>query len=416
MLRRSLSLAPLLAAALAAGGCGDNTSPPGNPPPTDRGPGLVVVNNDPDFATTSISLLDRSTGQVTRGDCIDSGAHPPGVTLALSGDVGVPSWPQPGHPVLLIDRTSSVLTWLDPATCAPTHQLDVSTGFAANPHDVVGVSPTKAYVTRYGFNPTPTPDPADRDDGDDLLIIDPSVPAVTGRIDLSSYVIPVAGQVMKARPDHARLVGSTLFVALNEINDDFGKAVGHGRVIAIDTATDQVTATIDIPELADCVDMSYLEDSKTLVVLCTGDYLARDPLQTSGIAYVDVTASPPAVVRHQMASAFGGRTLAAYTGIARDGALGFGVTPGAFTGAPHDQLWSFDVASGQATRVTEAAESFVYGAVLIDPDHQRLYLTDASPSAPRIQIYDYSSGTAVHQTAVTPDAAHGLLPRAIAWY
>lgn len=428
MSRRSLSLASLLAA-LAAGACGNNSSHSNGPPPDSGagsdagsdgvatpGAGLVVVNSDPNFATTSISLLDRSTGQVTRGDCIDSNSHPPGVTLALSGDVVVPSWPQPGHPVLLIDRRNSVLTWLDAATCAPTHQLDVSTGFAANPHDVVGVSPTKAYVTRYEFNPTPTPDPNDRDDGDDLLIIDPSVPAITGRIDLSSYVIPVTGAVMKARPDRARLIDGTLFVALNEINDDFRKALAHGRVIAIDTATDRVIATIDIPELTDCVDMTYVEASKTLVVLCTGDYLAADPVQTAGIVYIDVTASPPVEVRHQMASAFGGRTLGAYAGIARDGALGFGVTPGVFGDTPHDRLWSFDVAGGQATPVTDAMDSFVYGAILVDPGHQRLYLTDALGNAPRVQIYDYSSGTATHQTSVTTDAEHGLLPRAIAWY
>jgi hypothetical protein len=427
MPRRSVSFASLLAAALTCGAC-DDSSQSSDPPPPDSGSGgdsdnvatpgvgLVVVNGDPGFATTSISLLGRSTGQVARGDCIDSGSHPPGTTLALSGDVVVPSWPQPGHPVLVIDRKNSVLTWLDPATCAPTHQLDVSTGFSANPHDVVGVSPTKAYVTRYGFNPAPTPDPADRDDGDDLLIIDPSVPAITGRIDLSTQVIPVSGAVMKARPDRARLIDGKVFVVLNEINDDFGHALGHGRVIAIDTTTDQVIATIDIPELADCADLSYVEASKTLVVLCTGDYLAADPLQTSGVAYIDLTASPPVEVRHQIASAFGGRTLGAYSGIANNGGLGFAVTPGVFGGTPHDRLWSFDVASGRATAVTDASDSFVYGHVLVDVGHHRLYLTDAADNAPRIQIYDYSSGTATRQSSVVTDAAHGLLPREIAWY
>lgn len=436
MPRRSLSFASLLAVALTAGACGDNSSRsnPGSPPP-DSGPdsgsgsgsdsgsgevatpgaGLVVVNGDSNFATTSISLLDRSTGQVTRGDCIDSGSHPPGVTLALTGDVVVPSWPQPGHPVLLIDRQSAALTWLDAATCAPIHQLDVSTGFAANPHDVIGVSPTKAYVTRYGFNPAPTADPTDHDEGDDLLIIDPSVPAITGRIDLSSSVIPVTGAVMKARADRARLIDGTLFVALNEISDDFG-ALAHGRVIAIDAATDQVTATIDIPELANCVDLSYVEASKTLVVVCIGDFTAVDRAQTAGIAYIDLTASPPVEGRHQMTSAFGGRVLGAYSGIARDGALGFGVTPGVFNSTPHDRLWSFDVAGGQATPITDAGDSFVYGTVLVDPAHQRLYLTDAFATTPRVQIYDYASGTATHQAAIETDAAHGLLPREIAWY
>jgi hypothetical protein len=415
MSRRSLSFVSLLAAALLCGACGDNAlrSLDASPQPPDSGTGLVVVNSD--FVSTSISLLDRSTGQVTKSDCIDSGSHPPGVTQALTGDVVVPSWPQPGDPVLLIDRKSAALTWLDPATCAPTHQLDVSTGFAANPHDVIGVSPTKAYVTRYDANPHPTPDPGDRDDGDDLLILDPSVPAITGRIDLSSYAIAVTGVTMRARPDRARLIGGTLFVALNEISSDFS-TLAHGRVIAIDAATDQVTATIDIPELANCVDMSYVEAQKTLVVLCTGDYTAADPTQTSGIAYLDVARSPPAEVRHQVASAFGGRTLAAYSGIANDGALGFGVTPGVFGGTPHDQLWSFRVASDQATPITDASDSFVYGTVLVDPGHQRIYLTDAAATMPRVQIYDYASGTAMHQTSVTTDAAHQLPPREIAWY
>jgi hypothetical protein len=427
MSRRPPCFASLLAAALLCSGCGDNAlrSLDASPPPPDSGTdtgsgnvetpgaGLVVVNSD--FASTSISLLDRSTGQVTRGDCIDSGTHPPVITLALTGDVVVPSWPQPGNPVLVIDRKSAALTWLDPATCAPTHQLDISTGFAANPHDVIGVSPTKAYVTRYDPNPTPTPDPNDRDDGEDILIIDPSVPAITGRIDLSSYAVPVTGAMILARPDRARLIDGKLFVALNEISDDFG-TLAHGRVIAIDAATDQITATIDIPELANCVDMSYVAADKTLVVLCTGDYTAADPTQTSGIAYIDVTASPPAEVRHQLASAFGGRALGAYSGIANNGALGFGVTPGVFDGTPHDQLWSFDVASGHATPVTDASDSFVYSAVLVDPGHQRLYLTDAFADTPRVQIYDYAGATATHQTSVTTDTAHQLPPREIAWY
>ncbi len=427
MSHHSLCFTSLLAAALICGACGDNSSHSldASPPPSDSGTdsgsnnvatpgvGLVVVNGD--FVSTTISLLDRSTGQVTNGDCIDSGARPPGITLALSGDVAVPSWPQPGNPVLLIDRKNAALTWLDPATCAPTHQLDISTGFAANPHDVIGVSSTKAYVTRYDPNPTPTADPNDRDDGNDILIIDPSVPSITGRIDLSSYAISVTGAMMKARPDRARLIDGKLFVALNEISNDFG-TLAHGRVIAIDAATDQITATIDIPELADCVDMSYVEASKTLVVLCTGDYTAADPTQTSGIAYIDVTASPPAEVRHQTASAFGGRTLAAYSGIANNGALGFGVTPGVFGNTPHDRLWSFNVASDQATMITDADDSFVYGTVLVDPGHQRMYLTDAFADMPRVQIYDYASGTATHQTSVTTDTAHKLPPRAIAWY
>src|ERR1043165_9580425 len=85
------------------------------PPPSDGrdgdgvaveppGIGLAVVNSD--FASTSISLLDRTTGQVTNGDCINSATRPPGNTLALSGDVVLPSQPQPGNLILALDRAN----------------------------------------------------------------------------------------------------------------------------------------------------------------------------------------------------------------------------------------------------------------------------------------------------------------------
>lgn len=422
MSRRLLCIA-LPLAALTCAACSDNAPHAAGAKPSigsdgivTPGVGLVVVHNDfPSFTSSSISLLEPTLGQVTFDDCIDSGSTPPGVTTALSSDVVVPSWPMADHSVVVIDRTNAVLTWLDPATCTPKYQLDVSSGFFANPQDVTGASTTKAYVTRYNPNPSPTAAAGDHDDGNDLLIIDPSVPAITGSIDLTPYDLSVNGTAVRARPDHARLVNGTLFVTLNELSDDFETAVGHGRVLAIDTATDQVTATIDIPELADCQGLTYVEATHTLVVTCTGNYLADDPLQTSGIAYIDVTASPPVEVGHQMAAAFGGHSLGAYTGIADDGALGFGITPGDFM-TVQDQLWSFDVAGGQATELSDATESFVYNALLVDPGHNRLYLTDATSTMPRLQVYDYSSGTATHQTAIETDPAHHLSPTAISWY
>jgi hypothetical protein len=396
------------ALALLATACSDGPAHrPGGGAPT----GLVVVHSD--FQSSAVSLLDGATGAVTNPDCINSGSTPPGITLALSGDVVLPSWPLPGNPVVTIDRTNGALTWLDPATCTALRQLDVSTGFRANPHDVIGLSATKAYVTRYERNAAPTADPADRDDGDDLLIIDPSVPAITGRIDLASHAVAVAGAQIQARPDRARLIDDQLFVVLNNVSGDF-KALGHGRVVAIDTATDQVTATIDIPELFNCGGLAYVEATQTLVVTCAGDFTAADAALTSGVAYIDV--SPVALIRDQMAAAFGGRALGAYSGVANDGTLGFAVTPGVFGGPPTDQLWSFDVATGQATKLADASDSFTFGTVLSDPAHKRMYLTDADFTTPRVHVYDYASGTAVLETSIDTDPLHGLPPRELAWY
>ena len=162
------------------------------------GRGIAVVNGD--YQSTSISLLDPAKGLLNNPDCINSGTHVPGITLALSGDVGLPSEPQPDHELVAIDHANSALTWIDSTTCKPVRQLNVSTGFYSNPHDVIAVSATKAYVTRYEKNATPTASTTDFDDGDDLLIIDPSVPAITGRIALSSYATAVTGKTIQARP------------------------------------------------------------------------------------------------------------------------------------------------------------------------------------------------------------------------
>ncbi|MBC7976910.1 MAG: hypothetical protein H7138_18195, partial [Myxococcales bacterium] len=324
-----IRLVPLSFAALTLStACGDNAVVrPDAPPPLDGAPdsplpdggpdaesspgiGLAVVNSD--YASTAITLLDR-TGQVTHADCINSGTRPPGNTLALSGDVVLPSQAQPDHLLVTIDRTNAALTWIDPSNCAPLRQLDVSTGFFANPHDVVGISPTKAYVTRYERNANPTPDPADRDDGDDLLIIDPSVPAITGRIDLGRYATTVTGASIQARPDRARLANGKLFVVLNNISDDFG-TIGAGRVVVVDPATDQVTGTLDLPAgLQNCGGLSYVEATKTLVVACGGNYSQPSQVASSGLAFVDVAVSPPVVTRQLPATAFGGRPVAGFS-------------------------------------------------------------------------------------------------------
>jgi hypothetical protein len=419
MARLSSATSSALLSIVWLAGCGDDAHrapdsgvelPPSDGPTgvAELGAGLAVVNSD--YTTTSVSLLSRATGEVTKGDCINSGTHVPGSTLTLSGDVVLPSQAQPGNPLLVIDRSNGVLTWLDPSTCAPLRQLDVSTGFFANPHDVIAVSPTKAYVTRYEKNPTPTADPADRDDGQDLLIIDPSAPSITGRIDLSSYAVAAAGAAILARPDRARLIGSKLVVSLGNIDGAF-QASSHGRLIIVDTVTDQVSATVDLPYKG-CGGLSYVETSKTLFVACGGFYKDEPQIDGSGIVSIDFAASPPVEIKRQPAAPFG-RPLGGYTGLARDGALGLAVAPG----FPKDELWTLDTATGAASKLDDASDGFTFGTVLVDPVRERAYLTDGDMAAPRVHIYSYAGGAAPsRQRSVDPNPVVGLPPREIAWY
>ncbi len=373
--------------------------------------GIAVVNSD--YVSTSISLVDPGTGTVENGDCINSGTHTPGNTLALSGDVGLPSQPQPMHLLVTIDHANSALTWIDPSNCTPLRQLDVSTGFYANPHDLVAVSATKAYVARYEKNSTPTADPGDHDEGDDVLIIDPSVPAITGRIDLSTYAVAVENAAIQARPSSMLLVGSSLYVMLENLSGDFASA-GHGRIVVIDTATDTVSGTIELETLKNCGGLSYLDSTHTLIAACGGSFSDADQKAASGVAYIDLAASPPTVTRTVPASAFG-RALAGFSGIARDGALGFGVTYGELSGTPKDQFWTLDVPAGTATKLADASDSFTFGGVLVDPEHERVYLTDAAMAEPRVHIYSYAAAPTL-QSSVDVNPSIGLPPRGLAWY
>lgn len=401
MIRLAL-LSISLTALVGAAACGDDSSTFGAP---NLGSGFAVVNSD--FAVSSISLLDNN-GKLAAGDCFSSSTKVPGATLALSGDVVLPSAAQPGNEIVAIDRGNASLTWLSPETCKPLRQLDVSTGFKANPHDVIGVSSTKAYVLRYELNPTPGAKQFDA--GDDILIIDPSKPAITGRIDLAPYAVQGTGPKIQARGDRALVIDGTMYVALSDLSADFQTA-GPGRLVMIDTATDKVTGTVDLPDLNNCSGLSFLDDKNTLFVSCQGLFALADPSSTSGVFAVDVSASPPKVTHIAAATPFGGLPLGSYSGVARDGALGFAVTSGAFTPPPTDVLWTFDPVAGTATALSTATESFVYGIVLVDAGNQRVYLTDATSTKPQVLEFTYTAtGTPKLATGVSVSPA-GLPPR-----
>jgi hypothetical protein len=174
---------------------------------------------------TSIATYDLATGSL-RDDCVRSGVTSPVLAQELSGDVVLPSAPQERGELVVIDRKNAVLTFVAPTSCMPRAQLSVSTGgFKSNPHDVVSVSTHKAYVVRYDANLAPTSDPSDFDEGDDLLVIDPSIPMILGRVPLSGYAA-TTGAGFHANPDRALLVGGLVYVTLNNLGKD---AAGPGR-------------------------------------------------------------------------------------------------------------------------------------------------------------------------------------------
>jgi hypothetical protein len=369
--------------------------------------GLAVVSSD--FKSAAVSLVDPTTGMVTKDGCLSSASKAPQLSAALSGDVVLPSRPQPGNPLLVIDRKQSVLTWVDPKSCAVLRQLNVGGGFNANPYDVVAVGPTKAYVLRYDANK------AKPEEGSDLLVIDPEKGTMGPTIDLRPHVGEApTGKTLLPRPSAGVLLGGKVHVVLNKQDAAFG-AAGPGRVVIVDPATDKVTGAIDLPTLRNCGSIAPL-GATGLAVSCGGAF-SDGPKQIdgSGIAWIDLSASPPVIKKVVEAKAFG-RPVSFDTVTVLDESVAFTVTAGAFMGGPKDALWAFDWKGGAPRKAFESTESFVLQA-FVDTAGRRLFVAEATDKSPKVHVFKIDAGGATTASGTfVSNPSTGLPPRHLAWY
>jgi hypothetical protein len=383
--------------------CGDDT---GSAPGRDGGlAGVVVVNSDY-LSSSSVSFLDRD-GSLLLDGCFNTGS-------GLSSDVVLPTEIPPGGPVAVIDRGNAAITWLDPATCAPLRQLSVGTGFASNPHDMVTLSAGKAYVTRAEENGHPTPAHEDFDDGNDVLIIDPSQPKAVGRIDLA----PFAPAGVLPRADRALLVGGIVYVSLNANSADYA-TYGAGRIVMIDPAIDQVTGTIDIPGAKNCGAMTYVAAANRLLLACNGAYgEPAGQAASSAIVAIDLGLSPPVVVSQVGAAATVGLPFSNTALAALDGMTALAVANGDLSHVPPpDALWSLPLDGAAPTKVFDSAEGFAIGAVLVDAEKHHVLAADGTTkSSAYLRIFDFSSGVFIASKTVETNLTQKLPPRALAFY
>jgi hypothetical protein len=354
---------------------------------------------DSDYMSVSLAVADAATGMVAHDGCVSSGSKAPGLTTALSGDVVLPSQPQPGHELLLIDRTNAVLTWLDPASCQVLRQLNVGEGKPANPHDVIPVSAHKAYVTRFA------------EEASDLAIIDPTAATIIGHVDLRGLSTqPDGDKPALVMPDRGLLVGGKVYVSLGEMSADY-QTGGPARLAVVDPATDAVSGTIDLPSLRSCGVVTALPDGSKLAVGCSGIY--ADPatqIGQSGVGWVDLAASPPAV-SVVAAAAFGAPVSAGDVAVLSPNAA-FTIAVGDTTSKRPDALWAFDFAGGPPRKVLEGTQPFTLGGLLGDPATGKVFVGDANPTTPRIVVIDASNAAA----APTSVSVNGLPPRSLALY
>jgi hypothetical protein len=314
-----------------------------------------------------------------------------------------------GGDLWVVDRGNVALLVLDPATCAVRRQLSVATGFRANPHDVVVLSETKAYVTRYEKNLSVT-DPASTSGGDDVLVVNPVTGAVTGRIALASYAAPVDGASIQARPDRAVIAAGKVFVTLGSQDAHFA-ATGEGRVVVIDPATDQVTASLALTGLSSCSEMDVRPSESTLYVACGLDNLVQ-----SGVALIDLSVDPPVVKRVVAAQVLGSQPLNFSWVAAVSPARILVGTFGSFDPAVSDGVFALDPGTGRSVSLATAD---AYNLGRASAGGGRLFVPDATATRPRVLIVDVSGASldpAPQPQSLDFDPAKRLLPREVAWF
>jgi len=343
--RASIAIAfcPLFAIATACDAPPPPESSPVDLPEGPCGRALVVVSTD--YASTSVALVGFD-GTVHAPAILTSGSEAPGLSVALSGDVVAASERATDGRVVLVDRyPASAITWLDPRTPDAPMQLDVQTGFASNPQDVLDLGGGRALVARYEANLDAGREPFDA--GSDLLLVDTREPAIVGRVDLAPAMADAAAGILP-RPARLRRVGDRVAVLLAAYSADFSDSA-DARVALVDPASGVVDRFVVLDGLRGCSALDVAPSGKRLLVGCSGTFggTSTPSIDDAGLAVIDLDADSELVVTTRLgAAALTGDPLgfaAAFTSESTALATTFGRLDG---GARPDRLLAVDLATG----------------------------------------------------------------------
>lgn len=376
--------------------------------------GFAVVNSDYQSASVSLTNLE---GEVLSERFIGSGSADTGLSAALGGDVVLPTTPSTSADLVVIDRTpSGVLTWIDRTSAKVRAQLNVATGFAANPHDYVAISDTKAYVTRFAWNLASGKQ--EFDEGNDVLVIDPSVPEIVDRIDL----MPVLeGEPAGFYPsaDRALVAGDQLFVLAVGFNVDFTDRL-PSRLVTIDTKGDRIADVLVFDGLNSCSSLELAPDGVTLAIACHGAFgnESEEAPPDSGIVLVDITGAPKETARF-LAKDLGGAMIAGLAFV-DDRTLLF-TTFGRYDDdlehmAVPDTARLLDTHEGALIGKPlqrSKAVPFTLGDVSCVPETRTCVLCDAETDGGVLHLFRLADAEIEERVRIHTDGALGLPPRSL---
>jgi len=401
-MRTSVWLA--LVSSLASLGCGapEPASSTGgvDVTPGPCGRGLAVVHTK--YESTNVSLVNWG-GEVLSSSFISSATGGAKLSAKLSGDVVLPTADVNGNELVLLDRyPASVLTWVDVKSAKVESQLSVRSGFQANPHDYLELGPSRAYVTRFEKNPDPAASSLDK--GDDVLVVDPTVPRVTGSIDLSAAMAD-AGAGFRAAPHRLARAGARVYASL--LGESTAWAPAPSRLVELDPKSDALGQVLVFDGLYECNGLAVSPDQSKLVLSCSGRFSGSESeLGESGLVVVGLYPELHEVGRFPADGAPFGFSVAW-----SDGSHLLANTFGnEATGMP-DHLVELDLTTGERrVLLSSDGEPFTLSDVRCGSACGVCFATDAGRGV--LQRFDIdASGRAGAPRAVTVEDGIGLPPR-----
>ncbi len=345
--------------------------------------GLAIIGSD--YKTTSVSLVDPVARKAVAPNFVNSGSKvTPGGT-ALGGDVLVAQTPTPDGRLVLIDRGSGVLTYIDPLTLQVSEQRSVASGFYANPQDYVQTSASRAYVTRMGRNAKPTEDPGDFDEGDDVLVLDVAQRTLVGRVEVSSHAT-LAGTL--GAPGRMAYDGKIIWVPLASLATDF-KSAGTGRILGLDAETGAIVHSIDAPNVKNCVKAALLPGTHKVGVVCSGFFGdAADQAKASGVLVFDTDNVPAIADVAVRATDLDGKGAFGKDIAFVDATRGVVIASGNFAAGTPDRLWLVDVSTGKGTPLATAHGAFTLSGLYADTAALRIWAGEAAHVGGDLRIFD----------------------------
>jgi hypothetical protein len=380
------------------------------------GRGIVVVEQPVDYSSTNVSLVDDD-GQVLSTSIASSATSSVGLTAPLSGDVVPPTQRVDGSEIVLLDRAAgaSRVVWVDVHdNTAARRELSVAPGnFYANPWDYVAISAEKAYVLRYGTNATPGREPFDA--GNDVAVVNPKTPAITGTIDLVSALGGATSDL--PRPARVVRVGHRAFVLLEVLSATFA-VDAPSRLVTIDTDRDQVTDILVLTGFQDCAGLAVSPSSTELAISCTGNQNQYGPsdLSGSGVVLVDVT-DVPKIEKSFSAEILGAGPAGPYIDYATDSELlvqTWGYLPDKPTPDAADTIAQLDLSTGHATTLLRSNDTgFMIWGVVCDAPCGVCFASDAGVRGGVLHRYAVEGSRLTETGLVKTETDPGYPPKTL---